>query len=369
MKRLEYLDSLRGLAALYVLVYHLAKMPPMATGLPGFADSFVLFGGSGVILFFVISAFCLCLTMPARDVSAADVTDFYAKRFFRIAPLFYAVIAMTCIRNYLVRDIVPPGGDVLANATFTFNLVPGMQDSLVFAGWTIGVEMLFYLVFPVLFLFLRGLTAKVAALILAGLAFPLLLAGLDHVSTLTGVDRDRYALLTVVRYLPAFILGMIAFQVVDALRARQAASRIGVLCLAAGACVFAGTVGGSLTQPASIPVLWESVSFSLMLVGLALWPVCLVVNRATQFLGRISYSVYLLHGPVILLINRPVFPRIEALGLPQAAVFGLSLAVTLAVTLVVSWIAYRTVERPGIAFGRRLIAAREARAVVAAQPG
>jgi peptidoglycan/LPS O-acetylase OafA/YrhL len=369
MKRLEYLDSLRGLTALYVLVYHLAKMPPMATGLPGFADRFVLFGGSGVILFFVISAFCLCLTMPARDVGAADVTDFYAKRFFRIAPLFYAVVAMTCLRNYLVRDIVPPGGDVLANATFTFNLVPGMQDSLVFAGWTIGVEMLFYLVFPVLIVLLRGLTAKVAALIVAGLAFPLLLAGLAHVPALTDFDRERYALLTVVRYLPAFILGMIAFQAVGGLRARQAASRIGAGCLAVGALIFAAAVGGYLTQPASMPVLCESVSFTLMLVGLALWPVRLVVNRITQFLGRISYSVYLLHGPVILLINRPVFPRIEALGLPQAAAFGLSLAVTLAITLVVSWIAYRMVERPGIAFGRRLIAAREARAVVAAQPG
>jgi peptidoglycan/LPS O-acetylase OafA/YrhL len=369
MKRLEYLDSLRGLAALYVLVYHLAKMPPMATGLPGFADSFVLFGGSGVILFFVISAFCLCLTMPGRDVSATDLADFYTKRFFRIAPLFYAVVALTCLRNFLVRDIVPPGADILANATFTFNLFPGMQDSLVFAGWTIGVEMLFYLVFPALFVALRGMPAKLGALILTGLAFPLLMSGLGHASAMTEFDRDRYALLTVVRYLPTFILGMIAFHLVGSLQARRATGAIGAGCLAAGAVVFAAAVGGVLPKPHLSPVIWESAAFALMVVGLALRPVRFVVNRATRFLGRISYSVYLLHGPVILLINRPVFPRIEALGLPQAAVFGLSLAVTLGVTLVVSWIAYRMVERPGIAFGRRLIAAREARAVVAAQPG
>jgi peptidoglycan/LPS O-acetylase OafA/YrhL len=365
MKRLEFLDSLRGLAALYVLVYHLAKMPPLATGLPRFGQTLVFFGGSGVILFFVISAFCLCLTMPGRDVTSAVAAKFYAKRFFRIAPLFYAVVSLTLVRNFLVRDIVPAHGDVLANVTFTFNLIPGTQDSLVFAGWTIGVEMLFYLIFPALYALLRGVPAKVLAYGLAGLAFSALLWALAAAP----IDRDRYALLTVVHYLPVFLLGMIAFDLFNMLHARGAGRRTGAVLLGASTLAFAGHLSGRLADPAFAPFFWAGGSYALLLLGLAFCPLGMVVNRATQFLGQISYSVYLLHGPVILVINRPVFPRIYALDLPVAAKFGLCLAVTLAVTLAVSWLAYRFVERPGIALGRRLIATRGERTRLAVQPG
>jgi peptidoglycan/LPS O-acetylase OafA/YrhL len=365
MKRLEFLDSLRGLAALYVLVYHLAKMPPLATGLPAFADTFVLFGGSGVILFFVISAFCLCLTMPGSVVTGAVAAKFYTKRFFRIAPLFYAVLALTLVRNFLVRDIVPPAGDVLANITFTFNLAPGLQDSLVFAGWTIGVEMLFYLIFPALFASLRGVPAKVLAYGLAGLAF----AALLWILKTAPIDRDRYALLTVAHYLPVFLLGMIAFDLFNALHARGAGWRTGAVLLATGMVAFAGHVSERLLDPSFAPFFWQGGSYALMLLGLAFCPLGLVVNRATRFLGQISYSVYLLHGPVILVINRPVFTRIYALDWPVVAKFGLCLAVTLTVTLTVSWLAYSFIERPGIALGRKLIAMRGERARLAVQPG
>jgi peptidoglycan/LPS O-acetylase OafA/YrhL len=367
MKRLEFLDSLRGLAALYVLVYHLAKMPPLDMGLPRFAERFVLFGGSGVILFFVISAFCLCLTMPGPEVTGAVAARFYIKRFFRIAPLFYAVVALTILRNFLVRDIVPSAGDVLANLTFTFNLVPGLQDSQVFAGWTIGVEMVFYLIFPVLFALLRGIPAKLAAYGVAALAFSALLWALHAAPG--AIDRDRYALLTVVHYVPVFLLGMIAFDLLNALHARSAGWRSGAVFLAAGVLSFVGHLSGRLPDPAFAPLFWQGISYALILLGLGLCPIVLLVNRVTRFLGQISYSVYLLHGPVILIINRPVFPRIYALDIPTAAKFALCLAATLVVTLSVAWLSYRFIERPGIALGRRVIASRAERGRLAAQPG
>jgi peptidoglycan/LPS O-acetylase OafA/YrhL len=317
-----------------------------------------------VILFFVISAYCLCLTMPGSVVTGAVAVKFYTKRFFRIAPLFYAVVALTLIRNFLVRDIVPPTGDVLANVTFTFNLVPGLQDSLVFAGWTIGVEMLFYLIFPALFAMLRGISAKVLAYGLTSLAFSALLWALAAAP----IDRDRYALLTVVHYLPVFLLGMIAFDLFNVLHARGAGWRTGAVLLAAGAVAFVGLLSERLLDPAFAPFFWQGGSYALTLLGLALCPLGFIVNRATQFLGRISYSVYLLHGPVILVINRPVFPRIYALDWPVAAKFGLCLAVALTVTLTVSWLAYSFIERPGIALGRKLIAIRGDRTRLALQP-
>jgi peptidoglycan/LPS O-acetylase OafA/YrhL len=346
----------------------LAKMPPLAIGLPAPVESFILFGGSGVILFFVISAFCLCLTMPDRDVTSEAVTNFYIRRLFRIAPLFYAVVALTVVRNFLVRDIVPPSGDVLANLSFTFNLVPGMQDSLVFAGWTIGVEMLFYFVFPALYVLLRNIPAKIVAFGIAGLAYSALLIALDA-GWISVPDKERYTLLTVVHYLPVFVLGMIAFDAFNLLHARGASWRTGAGLLALGILCFSGQLSGRLVDPFFAPFFFQAASYVLFLLGLAFLPLPLIVNRATRFLGVISYSVYLLHGPVILLINRPVYPRIYALDLPTGAKFGLCLAVTSAVVLIAAWIAYRTIERPGIALGQRVIEARRIRARLSAQPG
>jgi peptidoglycan/LPS O-acetylase OafA/YrhL len=227
--------------------------------------------------------------------------------------------------------------------------------------------MLFYLVFPVFFILLRGVPAKVAAYLLAGSAYyglTLLLRTAPE-----GVDTERYALLTVVHYLPTFLIGMMAFDVVDALHARGATWRTGAAFLAAGILGFAGVLEGLFPEPAIMPVLRPSAAYACMLIGLAFCPVRLVVNRATRFLGQISYSVYLLHGPVILLINRTVFPRVYALPLPTSARFALALAVTLVITLAASWFAYRVVERPGIAVGRRLIESRRQRHRLAAQPG
>jgi peptidoglycan/LPS O-acetylase OafA/YrhL len=318
-----------------------------------------------VILFFVISAFCLCLTMPDGPVTSSVALTFYIKRFFRIAPLFYVVMVMTLIRDVLVRDMGTTPGELLGHLTFTFNLVPGLQDSRVFAGWTIGVEMLFYLIFPALYAMLRGIPAKVLAYGVAGLSFTALLWALSGAP----IDHDRYALLTVVHYLPVFLLGMVAFDVFNALHARGAGWRTGAILLAAGVLAFVGHVSGRLMDPVLAPYFWQGASYTLVLLGLAFCPLGLVVNRATQFLGRISYSIYLLHGPVILIINRPVYPRIYALELPAAAEFALCLVVTLCVTLAVSSLAYRFVERPGIALGRKWVASRGKDSRLAVQPG
>src|SRR5688500_7995573 len=92
-----FLDSLRGLAALYVVLYHLPAIPQYL-GIPPWAQRIVLFGGSGVTLFFIVSGFSLCLTMPAHQRTGAPLFSFYTKRLLRIAPLFYVVTVVMVMR-------------------------------------------------------------------------------------------------------------------------------------------------------------------------------------------------------------------------------------------------------------------------------
>ncbi|MEP6906847.1 MAG: acyltransferase family protein, partial [Pseudoxanthomonas sp.] len=147
-RRLDFLDSLRGLAAIYVLIYHMLLLPQPNLVPPQWAEKAALAGGTGVTLFFIVSAFSLYYTMPLRLKDPHPMLSFYLHRFFRIAPLFYFLVVITLLRDAWKFDVVHPWQDVAASLSFVFNLWPGKQEGFVWAGWTIGVEMIFYALFP-----------------------------------------------------------------------------------------------------------------------------------------------------------------------------------------------------------------------------
>lgn len=99
--RLYFLDSLRGLAAIYVLAFHVFASPQPNMPLPPMAKQWLDFGHTGVTLFFVISAFSLSMTMPRHIASGAPILSFAISRFFRIVPLFHVLIAYQLTFNWL----------------------------------------------------------------------------------------------------------------------------------------------------------------------------------------------------------------------------------------------------------------------------
>ncbi|MER9587107.1 acyltransferase family protein [Mesorhizobium sp. M0276] len=137
---------------------HVAHMPQPGMEMPWF-DLYIAHGVWGVQLFFVVSTFSLCLMQPSHADEDRPLLGFALRRFFRIAPLFYLLVAFTLLSVFEpMRDFFntnPSGfalniGTFLTNVTFVFNLVPGYghQTSIVMAGWTTGTEMMFYLIFP-----------------------------------------------------------------------------------------------------------------------------------------------------------------------------------------------------------------------------
>lgn len=92
--------------------------------------------------------------------------------------------------------------------------------------------------------------------------------------------------------------------------------------------------------------------FAFLIVGLACYPFKLVANKFWQFIGKISYSLYLLHIPVILFLI-PTYRWFEARTLPSIS-FCLSVALTWSVAVLVAWIVHKTYEAPMNSFGRSL---------------
>ncbi|MDC0986217.1 acyltransferase family protein [Alphaproteobacteria bacterium] len=94
--RIASLDSLRGLAALCVTIMHVYYIWGINKAYPSAAVAFEHFG-NGVHLFFVISAFTLCLTYDNNLTNRVPLY-FYIKRFFKISSLFYAMIAINFLQ-------------------------------------------------------------------------------------------------------------------------------------------------------------------------------------------------------------------------------------------------------------------------------
>src|ERR1700683_1042855 len=174
-KRLDGVDLLRGLAIFFVLMNHvnirllIAKVPYLQVLPPQVAHSLVWNGQFGVQIFFVVSGFLITSTTLRRWPSSTrvKVVEFYKLRFARIAPLLLTLLLILSILhfarvgNYVVGSKTGGlGRALLATMTFRVNVLeaqrgylPGSWDVL----WSLSVEEMFYLFFPIAMWFLgRG---------------------------------------------------------------------------------------------------------------------------------------------------------------------------------------------------------------------
>ncbi|ATS38136.1 MULTISPECIES: acyltransferase family protein [Xanthomonas] len=350
--RLVFLDALRGLAALYVVLFHVMAMPAPAISPGPWLAPVLTAGGSGVALFFVISAFSLCYTMPRHAATGRPMLSFYLHRLFRIAPLFYCWLAFSLYRDGRGTHAGHGWDEIAANVSFTFNLVPGWETGIVWASWAIGVEMLFYAVFPMLFIVVTTMTrALLLALCLVGFAG---LAGSGMLGDTGTALIGDYGLL---RHLPVFAIGLCTFFAYEKFAAMGTAKaqRWGRLLITTGALGLAATIALHTLADIGSATSWiaSGLMYALLLVGLSQSPLRLVVNAVTGFLGKISYSVYLGH-PVVIALLIPVFRRIQD-AIPNSVVsYAMCAAATLLVTLPIASLTYRFIEVPAIALGKRM---------------
>jgi len=96
------------------------------------------------------------------------------------------------------------------------------------------------------------------------------------------------------------------------------------------------------------------VPFSLIFLGLMFFPLPALVSPATAFLGKISFSMYLIH-PLVILSVRHTYPKIEALNLGPIMSFSMCAALTLGIVISLSSLVFLYVEAPGIWLGKWLV--------------
>jgi len=345
-QRYAYIDAMRGYAILLVIAVHSSQY---FSDLPDTVRTLANQGARGVQLFFVASAMTLCMSWKSRH---DGVAPFYIRRFFRIAPMYYLAIPFFLWAKGFGPGIYAPEGiglrHVLMAVTFTHGLMPDTITSVVPGSWSIADEMMFYLIFPVLIIGLNRIRFAAAALIAAGLTYvSFYIQQRTNLYVANMPDPAWRATWAVFVYLwfvqqaPCFLFGMLVFKwraeggTVRWPQAFVFGSLVAMVLLA-----FFPTLPhiGRLGLPIQYGIL-----FALFALGLSHWQPRLLVNPIIGWIGKVSYSAYLVHLGVI-----------SAATIPHASYPEAFLALA-AITLAISSVTYLAIEEPCNRLGRYVI--------------
>jgi peptidoglycan/LPS O-acetylase OafA/YrhL len=357
LRRLAYIDTLRGFAVTGVIASHVKNLFP---DLHWRLFKLLEFGAHGVQLFFVASALTLMLSWHARN---DGIGPFYLRRLFRIAPMFWLATAL--YGGLHAVGYWPDGGSdptsVLATLFFVHAWTPDTINLVVPGGSTIGVEMTFYATFP---LIAASITTLHRAMMFVGAAAVLAIlanTGAEHM--LSSTDSNSLGFFLYYWFpdsLQAFAVGCLTYHSLRFAPTKLPASMalLAVASFMVLACAWSSGIAWypDLDHPLSRALATPIVSMALAL-ALAGSRVPWLVNQLTCFVGRVSFSAYLLHFLVMAPVVSYLGP-VHASTPVSLALFGVMMAVVMGVTVGLSAITYRLIEHPLIQAGSRFIKSR-----------
>jgi len=363
--RFAYIDALRGYAILLVIAVHSSQY---FSDLPGPIKAMADQGARGVQLFFVASALTLCMSWKTRN---DGLLPFYVRRLFRIAPMFWlAIVLFVALQGVGPRYYAPDGigtRHIAMAALFLHGLMPDTITSVVPGSWSIADEMMFYSVFPLLFLVFSRVRLVYTLILTIAATFVCMRinrAANMYVVGLPEADRGLWATFVYLWFpqqFPCFLFGMLLYKV--SMVGKPPSHRAVVACLltasiaALVALPFMQSAAfiSSLGLPTTYGIVFCAYAFCLMH-----WQPKVLVNPIIGWIGKVSYSAYFSHFALIQTAPMPF--RLFSTSLVNYPLVFVSLTVC---TIAVSSITYLLIEQPAIRLGNRLLRERTGRASMA----
>lgn len=365
-KKLQYVNALRGWAILAVILVHNSNYG--ATDLIQFStllQTVVNQGARGVQLFFVASAFTLFLSMSKRKQEKHPTRNFFIRRFFRIAPMYYLGILFYTYWFTRVAEHSVSKASILANLTFLHGLNPYWIDSLVPGGWSITVEMWFYCLAPWLFTRLKTVDKAVQFIAYTMAAACVLSILLTPIHPLAENELWLSFLFSFFpNQLPVFGFGILLYLL---LANDEQSKNLKPTTLLLSACVillilFTGFGNDLLHRTGAISEgqhYWFAAAFVLLAIGLstASPPPFLLVNPIVSYIGEVSFSLYLTHFAILFILSYIGHSDlIQHTRMATALLdFGLRYVLVVVISTVLATIFYRLIEIPFQNLGKRLI--------------
>ena len=366
--RLEYLDGLRGLAALYVVFHHAAFSFYTAGELPHRLLLFLkplAYGHFSVDLFIVLSGYCLMLPVArSKDgLLKGGFAEYIRRRGRRILPPYFAALVLSAALDWTAWHLPGAGsrqnhfsditaGGVLSHLFLLHNLSPAWIQQIDIPMWSVATEWQIYFVFALLLLPIwrrMGIWPTVAIAFIIGLAPHYLM---KHPEML---DPARFW------YIGLFTLGM-AGAVVNfstasnrpELRARMPWMTLSAIC---GFSMIAASVampGYWTTHPWLIDP-WAGLAAACLIIACTRisissgsqlapaqpWLLRALDAPAIRRLGAFSYSLYLVHYPVLQIVDLLVARVVHS---PAKAVL-IDIAAGVPIAVVIAYVFYLAFER------------------------
>lgn len=359
-RRIASIDGLRGCAALAIFVFHgwLYTMPePGVIGNPTVVDETVRELRLALVLFFVLSGYLLSRPWFAAVLDERrppDLRGYVRSRVARIAPAYYVAllgsIALLWGLDATPGVRLPPAGELPLFFFFAQNTSPTSVMTLDAPMWSVCVEVSFYAVLPLIGLLATKLPRRRSAL--AWIPFALMVVGVLWNWWIADGHRGDSFATTLIAMLPFFAAGMLAAL---ALHGRTPTTRTRRAMIGAGLAFIASDMAFEAAVSASgiDPYLYYAVARTLPGAGCALIVGAvatgpggrLLGGRALAGMGTISYGFYLWHEPVLLALRgNGLLPLDPVLGM----------AVALPLTIVLATLSWFALERPVIAWARRV---------------
>jgi peptidoglycan/LPS O-acetylase OafA/YrhL len=311
----DALTGLRGVAALWVALFHAAATVFPGLHLPPVVSRLIGSGWLAVDLFFVLSGFIMA-HVHLRDFAGLEpqpIRGFLKLRIARVYPAHLA--AMLCWLPILAYAAWRAPGSLSEGVSASYNPQTFAYGVLLLNGWglphsqgwnlpswSVGSEWFAYLCFPFVALGLHRVPGVVANLVI-GLA---ILAACVVLAIV--VNKGRQYMLpesfTLVRVVSEFAMGICTYRIFSALRGRAS------LAWLAPASICVALMLAALPHHPMLDAVFI-LSFACTVLGLAFGaagPTGILAGPMLTYLGRISYSLYLIHALVIVIFRQVMSP-------------------------------------------------------------
>jgi peptidoglycan/LPS O-acetylase OafA/YrhL len=298
------IEGLRGVAVLLVLFFHASL---------GFSGGYV-----GVDVFFVISGFLITgmLLREKEETGRVSLKNFYSRRARRLLPAASVVLILSLIGSiFILPPLLIPGAatDIASAALYVSNMAfahhavdyfaIGSAPSPILHFWSLSVEEQFYMFWPAIFLLVTWRTRNPRRNI--GIAIAVIAIS-SFLLALWLLPRSQpwafFALPT--RAWELAVGGLLA---VAGKRLAGIPKNIAALCgwIGLGAVIYSGIFSRNAAEFPGIPALLPTLGAALIILGganfLTYGPIQVLGTRLILFFGRISYSLYLWHWPLLVL--------------------------------------------------------------------
>lgn len=350
--RINSIDYLRGILSLLIVFYHLRSW------LLHDADSSTMigvFGVYGVSIFYLISGSALFLAHKADSFSIRNLAIFYAKRFLRVAPVYWFSMLLVVIFAWTYYDIYRYDFWTTAvNITLLFGFLDG-GNYIVSGGWSIGNEMVYYLLFPLIIISLRNklslfIFIAITITLFYYFSFHLLNAGFSLASQwLTYINP----LNNIIFFVTGILVTKLFYNKIGNVKKYS----IGLILVSMSGFYFYPTIGDQIKIVTGLDRVFYTIMSILLFTGFFM--IKQIKNKfihgVLKLIGDLSYSIYLIHAVVFWYL-------IKALNINKSIAanhFLFFSGAFIIIVIVLAFLIHKYIEIPTFWLSRKLIADRD----------